>query len=211
MIAEESAQTAIVPSKTALVVVDMQVAFLKQGEGHAFVASAVETVPTINRLTQAMRRAGGTVIWLKNIHDEETERGWTTMCAKAGPEGVARRAAALGPDRPGHALWPELEVEPGDPVVVKRRFSAFVQGSSNLEEILRGAGIDTLIFAGTTTDVCVESSARDAMMLDYEVIVVSDATSAITEHGHQASLKILGRNFAEVTDSETILRRIASP
>jgi len=200
----------IVARRTALVVVDMQVAFLEEGERHAYVPSAVATVPAINRLAEAVRRAGGTVVWLKNIHDEETERGWTTMCAKAGPERLARRAAALGPDRRGHGLWPDLVVDPADKVVVKRRYSAFLQGSSNLDEILRGAGVDTLIFAGTTTDVCVESSARDAMMLDYRVVVISDATSAITDDGHQASLRILARNFGEVTDTEAILARIAS-
>ena len=68
-------------------------------------------------------------------------------------------------------------MRPGDQHVIKRRFSALIQGSSNLGEQLRAAGIDTMIITGTATNICCESTARDAFMLNYRTLVVSDANA----------------------------------
>ena len=69
----------------------------------------------------------------------------------------------------GHAFYPGLDVAEGDLRVRKIRFSALIQGSSDLDAILRARGIDTLIVVGTATNVCCESTARDAMMLNYKI------------------------------------------
>ena len=66
---------------------------------------------------------------------------------------------------------------------MKKRFSAFIQGSSDIEAYLRGRGIDTLLIGGTATQVCCESSARDAMMLNFKVVMVPDALATYSDDG----------------------------
>jgi len=73
--------------------------------------------------------------------------------------------------RTGHQIYPELEVLPEDEIVFKYRFSAFIQGSSDLPERLRAQGFDYVLITGTVTNVCCESSARDSMMLNFKTIM----------------------------------------
>jgi ureidoacrylate peracid hydrolase len=82
--------------------------------------------------------------------------------------------------------------------MVKKRFSAFIQGSSAIDEHLRRRGIDTLLIAGTTTNVCCESTARDAMMLNYKVVMVHDALAAYTDAEHNATLATFYMIFGDV-------------
>jgi ureidoacrylate peracid hydrolase len=83
--------------------------------------------------------------------------------------------AAFAEGSYGHSLWPELEVLPGDIKLKKNRFGAFVPGSSELHAVLQARNIDTVIITGTATNVCCESTARDAMMMNYKVIFVPTA------------------------------------
>jgi ureidoacrylate peracid hydrolase len=198
------------PERSALVVVDMQEAFLRPEFGYVACAAALETIPHINRLALAMRAAGGLVVWLKNIHDGETDTDWPVMVAMAGKASNDRRAAALAPDSPGFVFGRGLDVQLRDSVVVKRRYSAFLQGSSDLEAILRGRGIDTLLMTGTTTDVCVESTTRDAMMLNFKVVVVSDATAALSPDMHVGALSAMYFHFADVMPTAMVLQEIAA-
>jgi hypothetical protein len=78
-------------------------------------------------------------------------------------------------------LWPKLEVAPQDTRVAKNRYSALIGSSSKLQQHLQG--IDTLLIAGTKTNVCCECTARDAMMLDYKVVMLSDCTAALFRRG----------------------------
>ncbi len=77
----------------------------------------------------------------------------------------------------GFKLYSELEALPGDLRVKKIKYSAFIAGSSDIDTQLRRSGIDTVLIAGTATNVCCESTARDAMLLDYRVIMLSDANA----------------------------------
>ena len=99
----------------------------------------------------------------------------------------------------------DLDVRPEDAIVVKRRFSAFIQGSSDIDRHLRNAGIDTVIIVGTLTNICCESSARDAMMLNYRLVFVADANAALSDAEHNATLTSMLRVFGDVpTTNETI-------
>lgn len=110
----------------------------------------------------------------------------------------------------GTELWRELDVDTTrDHEVVKCRYSAFVSGSSNLERLLRVLGKDHLIMTGVATNVCVGTSAMDAMMLDLKVTVVSDGTAAFTDFLQQAFLMNLKMVFAEVMTTDEILQKIA--
>ena len=147
---------ALDPAKTALVVVDMQNAFMLPGVAHALCPMAEKIVPNINRLAQAVREAGGTVIWIKTTFKDDALENWSTYFEMATQQQGARRIAALTADSKGHELWASLDVRPDDLIVEKNRFSAFIQGSSNLAEVLRARGLDTLLITGTVTNVCCE-------------------------------------------------------
>ena len=105
----------------------------------------------------------------------------------------------------GFELWPELDVQVKDLIVDKTRFGAFVPGSSDLHDILQARGIDTLIITGTATNVCCESTARDAMQMNYKVIFVADGNATNTDAEHNATLNNMVRLFADVMTTEELL------
>src|SRR6266446_1691773 len=105
------------PSKTALVVVDMQNAFMLPGVAHSLCPMAEKIVPNINRLAGAVRETGGTVIWIKTTFTEAALRSWSTYFEMVSPERVAKRIEALSADSKGHQLWSGLEVRPEDSIV----------------------------------------------------------------------------------------------
>ena len=105
----------------------------------------------------------------------------------------------------GHALWPTLEVRPEDAVVAKRRYSAFMPGTCDLAPMLRARGIDTVLITGTLTNVCCDSSARDAMMLDFRTVMVSDGCAAPSEEEHDGALAAFYATFGDVQDSAMVI------
>src|SRR6266851_4433505 len=175
------------PAKSALVVVDMQNAFMLPGIAHALCPMAEKIVPNINRLAEAVRATGGTVVWIKTTFKDDALQSWSTYFEMVTPQLRAQRIAALTADSKGHELWGALDVRPDDLIVEKNRFSAFIQGSSDLAEVLRSRGLDTILVTGTVTNVCCESTARDAMMLNFKTIMVSDGNAAVTDEDHNAS------------------------
>ena len=193
------------PAKTALVVVDMQNAFMLPGVAHALCPMAEKIVPNINRLAAAVRATGGTVVWIKTTFTPDALQSWSTYFEIASPEQGKKRIAALTADSKGHALWSSLDVKPSDLVVEKNRFSAFIQGSSRLAEILRERGIDTVLITGTVTNVCCESTARDAMMLNFRTIMVSDGNAAVTDEDHNASLCAFYLTFGDVMSTDHVI------
>jgi ureidoacrylate peracid hydrolase len=196
----------IAPAKAAFVVVDMQNYFMKPGfQGEVPMARAI--VPTVNRLAATVRDLGGHVVWIKNATND-TRESWSVLHDwMMTPDRRDRRYASMEIGHEGHALWPELEVLPTDAQIVKKRYSAFIQGSSDLEAHLRGRGIDTLLIGGTATNVCCESTARDAMMLNFKVVMVADACATYDDATQNASLASLYSNF---TDVQTADEAIAS-
>ena len=186
------------PRRTALVVIDMQNGFMREDVAHAWCPMAERVVPAINRLAAALRQAGGAVYWIRNTFDARCETEWSIMQEMATPEARARRAAAMSEGTLGNELWPALEVRPEDEVVRKYRYSAFIQGSSDLAERLRARGLDTVLITGTVTNVCCESSARDAMMLNFRTVMVSDGCAAVTDEEHAASLIAFHLQFGDV-------------
>jgi len=115
-----------------------------------------------------------------------------------GAERTEKRIESMTPSSKGHALWPELQTRPGDLFVQKTRFSAFIQGSSDLEAQLRARGIETVIVTGTVTNICCESTARDAMMRNFRTIMVTDANAAMNDEMHNASLIAFYVRFGDI-------------
>jgi ureidoacrylate peracid hydrolase len=202
------------PARSALVVVDMQNAFMLPGVAHSLCPMAEQIVPNINRLARAVRDTGGTVLWIKTTFTAEALRSWSTYFEMTSPERVAKRIEALTADSLGHALWSGLDVRPQDPIVEKNRFSAFIQGSSNLAAVLRERGLDTIMVTGTVTNVCCESTARDAMMLNFRTIMVTDGNAAATDEDHNASLIAFYLSFGDIMSTDMLigcLQRNAGP
>jgi ureidoacrylate peracid hydrolase len=197
------------PAKTALVVIDMQNAWVREdGPGYSPYCEAI--VPNINRLASAMREAGGSVWWVRAIYGDDAPQNWSAYMEFLSPEFLQDMLTALTEGNAGADLWHALDVRPGDQHVIKRRFSAMIQGSSDLETRLRSAGIDTLIITGTATNVCCESTARDAFMLNYRTIVVSDGNATASDEAHNASLNALFQRFADVFTTDELVALLNS-
>lgn len=192
-------------SKSALLVIDLQNVFMLPGMP-VEVPTAREIVPNVNRLAMAVRQAGGKVVWIKMTLEGQTE-AWSVFF-----DGDPKRTALpeLLPGSHGFELHADLDVKPGDSILEKKRFSAFIQGSSDIDRVLRAAGIDTVIITGTLTNVCCESSARDAMMLNYKLVFVSDANAAITDAEHNATLNSVVRVFGDVATTDEVIGRLAA-
>lgn len=197
------------PARTALIVVDMQNAFMLPGVAFAPIKTAPEIVPNINRLAQALRAAGGTVVWIVTTYTKEVETEWSTYYGLSTPTHGAKRSAALTKGSKGHQIWASLEVSPEDPIVEKKRFSAFIQGSSELDKVLSERGIDTLLITGTVTGVCCESTARDAMMLNYKVVMVTDGNAAYNDDEHNAALTAFYASFGDIMPTDMLVTILA--
>jgi ureidoacrylate peracid hydrolase len=193
------------PARTALVVIDLQHAFMNEAVGHAVVPAARGIVPAVNRLAAAVRATGGGVFWVKMTHDERCLVDWSVAFELATPEMREKRIAALTEGSLGHELWPELDIRPEDEIVRKYRYSAFLPGTSALPDRLRARGFDTVLITGTVTNVCCESSARDANMTNFRTIMVSDGNAANSQEEHDASLTAFYNVFGDVMDTEMII------
>lgn len=190
-------------AKTALVVVDMQNVFCAEG-APVEVPTAREIVPSINRLARATREAGGLVVWVQMTVARHED--WALVLDNlVTPEVGSATLAGIKPGSEGHALWPKMEPAPGDLYVAKNRFSAFLPSSSNIAELLRGRGIEYVIITGTLTNVCCESSARDAAMMDFKTFMVSDANAAITDDAHLATLSSFIGSFGDVRSTDEMV------
>jgi ureidoacrylate peracid hydrolase len=197
----------MIPSKTALVIIDMQNYFMKPGfQGEVPMARAI--VPNVNRLAAALRGLGGHVVWVKNATND-TRESWAVFHDwLQTPDRRDKRYATMDIAHEGHALWSELDAKPEDAQIVKKRFSAFIQGSSDIESYLRGRGIDTLLVGGTATNVCCESSARDAMMLNFKVIMVPDVLATHSDEDHNATLRTFYAIFGDVQTSDEAIESL---
>ncbi len=192
------------PSRTALLVVDMQNGYMNADVGHSCVPTALDIVPLINGLAATLRDTGGRVYWIQNASDEKSRQEWSVLEEQASPERRAARIRSISPGTKGHEFWPGLDIRAEDEIVPKYRYSCFIRGASDLEERLRARGIDTVLVTGTLTNVCCESTARDAMMLNFRTIMVSDANAAMTDAEHNASLIAFYLSFGDVQRAEEV-------
>ena len=194
------------PARTALVVVDLQNGFMMEGVAHALCKKAVDIVPNVNRLASAVRATGGKVFWIQNTHDDACLDSWSHFHAMVKPEKREHRTRSMSEGTLGHQLWSELDVRAVDVKLQKKRFSALIQGSSDLEARLRAGGYDTILITGTVTNVCCESTARDAMMLNFRTIMVSDGNAAANDDEHNASLIAFYLTFGDVMDTDLVIQ-----
>ena len=197
------------PARTALLVIDMQNTFCQPGAPAEVVQSRAIVEP-INRLAAGLRQCGGAVIWV--VHANGSQAGqsdWALFFNHVVSDQVRTQTMeSLSPGR--QQVWHELNTEPDDLTVVKNRYSALITGSSSLERILRSRGLDTVLIAGTKTNVCCESTARDAMMLDFRVVMVADCCAALSEEEHLVSLENVIQQFGDVRTADQVLALLSA-
>ncbi len=195
------------PARTALLVIDMQTAFCAPG-APAEVPLSRDIVPAINRLTSELRGLGCAVVFVVHANDSRGGRSdWEMFFNHVVGDDVRERTmAVLSPGN--QTVWSELDVAPSDHTVIKNRYSALIAGSSQLERLLRSLDIDTVLIAGTKTNVCCESTARDAMMLDFKVVMLSDCCAALSDDEHRSALENIFQQFGDVSTAEEALRKL---
>jgi nicotinamidase-related amidase len=186
--------------RTALVVIDLTQSFVEN------TPCAAAIVEPVNRLARALRSAGGTVAWVlpsPMAHDPLLAALW-------GEDHVRQTAADTQPDSHKAAPAAGLVRQADDLVVEKSAYSAFFPGRCPLPELLRARGIDTVLIAGVLTNICCESSARDAMTLGFRVVMVADANAARSDEEHRAALYNVMRNFGDVRASDDLVAALGT-
>ena len=187
-------------SKTALVVIDMQNTFCEPNSP-AEVPQSREIVDPINKFAKSFRKKGGQVVWVLHANSQiggktDWELFFNNVVAD---EAKDRTIASLNPEK--QKVWKDLIVEDRDITIIKNRYSALISGSSSLERVLRNLGIDTILIAGTKTNICCESTARDGMMLDFKIVMVEDCCAALSDDEHLATLESIIQQFGDVRTS----------
>ncbi len=177
------------PAKTALIVVDMQNDFVKEG-GTLVVPDAEATVPTIRGLLGSARESGIKVVFTQDTHNEGDPE-WEIW-----PEHVREGSW-------GWEIVEELKPLEDEVVIRKVRYDAFY--GTHLDHFLRIWDVDTLIICGTVANICVHYTAASAALRWYGVIIPKDATSALDPFDLEASLRQTSFLFAgRITTSEAI-------
>ncbi|MEV0666398.1 isochorismatase family protein [Actinomadura luteofluorescens] len=192
--------TRLVPARTALVVIDM-VPFFVSGNPYCR-----GIVPNIARLADALRAAGGTVAWVLPAVGERT----AVADEFFGPEAAEMYRTSGGGGPMAERLWRDFTVHADDLLVEKSAASAFFPGRCPLPDLVERRGIDTVLITGTVTNVCCESSARDASTLGFRVIMVADANAARRDQEHNATLHTIYRTFGDVRPTSEVVDMIES-
>jgi ureidoacrylate peracid hydrolase len=192
------------PARTAHIVIDMQNGFMEPG-APVEVPAAREIVPNVNAISQAVRDAGARNIFVRFTTPAAALDQWSSFYSRFSPQSRRAHQEAFAPGAHYWQLWPQLEVRDDDAQVDKGRFAAFIPGTCDLHQILQERRIDTLIISGTLTNCCCESTARDAMQLNYKVIFVSDANATFTDAEHNATLNNMCALFADVMSTREVI------
>jgi len=196
-------------TKSALLVVDMQAGFVESG-ALAEIPEARDIVPNINRLAAALRGAGGTVIWVVSTYGPQAALEWPTFFEFVTAGATSERfRLAFDDGQPEHALYHALDRAQVDVMFAKNRMTPFAEPTRALEKLMLARGIEMVLIAGTVTNVCCESTARDAAMRNFKTIMISDANASRNDDEHNASLSIFLQAFGGVLSTDEAITLIA--
>ncbi len=189
----ESLASLVAKPTAAVLVVDVQNDYCHEDGALGAIGSDLSGIPAmldgLSRLLAAARAAGKRVIFVKTVHEDATDsESWKNR--SSGSLTAVCRPGTWGAEFFGVSPAPE------EIVVTKHRYSAFI--NTRLDTVLRAKKIETVIVAGVSTNVCVESTARDACMLDYNVVLASDACAAYSERAHDMTVENIGMYFGRV-------------
>ena len=194
------------PKVTAFVVIDMQNMFCAPGSP-AEVPESRGICEPINQLCRELRELGGLVIWITSATVSANGKSdWEHFVRNFVAEDIQEKTIqALKPGGPGEQIWHELDVHEQDLQVRKNRYSALTPGSSMLQSLLSSQGIKNVLIGGTKTNICCESTSRDAMQLDYNVVMVEDCNAALSDEEHRSALENVIQQFGDVMTAEEVI------
>lgn len=199
----------VAPEHCALLIVDVQNDFAADGgamhrEGRD-VSMAQAMVPRLERLLEAARAAKVRIVWIRNVYN--TGPNW--YLSEVWLEQAKRRRNGAYVDYPvcepqqWNGDFYKISPKPDEVIVTKHRYGAFE--SSDLDLVLRSRGIRTVIMTGIATNVCVETTARQAFLRDYYVVFTSDCTATYSQAQHDATLFNIDQFFGQVVTSEEVM------
>lgn len=189
------------PRHTTVLVVDMQNDYCHPNGALARngtdVSSTDAILPGLSALLEAARAAGAKIIFIRTTHDD-----WTDSLARKSLPRLKKmpvcRTGTWGTEFYGVAPGP------GDYVITKHRYSAFLE--TPLDLVLRSNGIQTLVVTGVSTHTCVDCTARDGFQRDYFVVVPADCTATYSPQVQEATLANLERHYGDVSTAQEIMR-----
>ena len=187
----------IEPAKTALVVIDLQRGIVAPPSAPH---SSTEVVARAAQMAAALRKAGGTVVFVHVTPSADGKDGLKPITDA--PVGAGGRT--LPPD--WAEIVPELAPQPSDVIITKRQWGAFYGTELDLQ--LRRRGVDTIVLCGISTNIGVESTARDAYERGYNQIFVEDAMAARDIEEHRHTVRSLFPRIGRVRTTEEVLAAI---
>lgn len=200
----------LAPAHTALIVVDVLNDFCSEegmmAQEGLDVTAAREAADRLPELIAEARRAGALPVFVRNVYSTTTNHYLSDVWleqAERRREGSYTTRAVCSPDSWNNDFYGDVRPLPDEPVVTKHRFDAFL--NTDLETVLRANGIRTVVVTGVATNVCVETTARNAFLRDYYVIVPADACATFSEAEHDASLVTIDRYFGEVVQIRDVV------
>jgi nicotinamidase-related amidase len=182
--------------RPVLIVIDMLNDFLKSWE----VTRKENLVRAINDLVSKFRSAGHPVLWIRQEFEPDLRDAFPEMRAK-GIRSVIKGTA-------GCQILSQLDVAPSDPILIKKRYSAFF--GTNLDEVLKQIQPDALIFAGINTHACIRMTAIDAYQRDWPVILASDCIASYDQEHHDVTLRYMKDKLVTVLTNQEIGSALAS-
>lgn len=198
------------PEHTALVVIDYQNDYMAQGGAFERTGSDVGMMqaiePALVAIMAAAREAGTVVIFVKSVYSTPDNRFLSRAFlhqARRTRGGLYHEVPALQPESWGGEFYGRVCPAPGERVVVKHRFSAFVD--TELPLLLRSSAVQTIVATGVATQTCVESTVRDAFFRDYFCVVPRECVAAYRADWHEEALSRINRLFGEVAALRDIL------
>jgi nicotinamidase-related amidase len=195
--------------RTAFVAIDMQNVFMNPDEVFGN-PNTLDIVDTVNAGAKTIRDAGGLVIWTRQTTSTEPPLAMPPWQYDMSIDSVRIAVDAMRPGTRSQAVHDAMDVRPDDLVLDKYRYSAFMCPANRLRDALAGRDIDTLVIAGTLTNCCCDSTARDGNMMGYRIVFLSDATSTITDAEHNAALLNVRLMFGDVKRSDELPALIAA-
>lgn len=197
------------PHHAAVLLVDVQNDFCAEGgamhrEGRSL-SLVQEMIPRLERFLERARSAGVKCVWIKNVYN--TAANWYLSevwqeQAKRKRKGAYIEYPVCEPNEWNGEFY-KVRPLPHEPVVIKHRYGAFE--SSDLDLVLRSNGIRTVILTGVATNVCVETTARQAFLRDYYVVFTRDCTATFTKPEHEAALHNIDQFFGQVVSAEEVM------
>jgi ureidoacrylate peracid hydrolase len=190
------------PRYAALIVVDVQNDFVSP-EGSAGkrgddVGAAMAMIPNLTGLIDQARKVGFTVVYIRTTHSDWTDTAsWIYRTSQKSGLNTCREGTW------GAEFYDGIAPLPSERVVIKHRYSAFI--NTDLNTVLKARGIQSILVCGVATNVCVETTARDGYMYDYYVTMIDDCSAAYDAKLHMSTLENIRRHFGLVASSHQII------